>query len=72
MEGCDEMPISTAPLEKSECSDEEQQQRSPQVTFNLLEKKTPFNFKREKNNTTSSLYIRDTITTPNVDEVLRW
>lgn len=65
MDECDDMPTSTA----HETSDDESV--GPQATLKL-EKKTPFNFKREKNNTTSSLYIRDTITTPNVDEVLRW
>jgi len=37
----------------------------------LDEKKKRWNFHREKNNTTSSLYIKDTIENPDVDEVIR-
>jgi len=45
-------------------------QRGPKVLF-----KSPLNkhlaFRREKNNSTSTLFIKDTLNSPNVDEILR-
>jgi hypothetical protein len=45
-------------------------QRGPKVLF-----KSPLNkqlaFRREKNNSTSTLYVKDTLNSPNVDEILR-